>query len=91
MGASPAAMASPLPTAKRTVDLKAPPVRESRIRRDPPPPKPVKEITLADRDDRNRRAAMIGIVAFALALTAIIIGVSSYLVGWKPSEYTIEL
>lgn len=83
-------MASPLPT-KRTVDLAAPPVRASRIRRDPPPQKPVKEVTLVDRDERNRRAAIIGIVAFALALTAIIVGVSSYVVGWKPSEYTIEM
>lgn len=83
-------MASPLTPGKQSVDLRAPGVRGSRIRRDPPPP-PVKEMTIAERDERNQRAVVIGVIAFALAIATIILGVSSYFVGWKPSAYTIEM
>lgn len=82
-------MASSLRTAKQAVDLAAPAVRVSRVRRDPPPA--VKEISIHDRDERNRRTVVIGVAAFAMAIAIIIIGVSSFVVGWKPSEYTIHM
>ncbi len=82
-------MASPPQTGKQSVDLKAPGVRGSRIRRDPPPPA-VKEATIADRDEVNQRVVLIGVVAFALAFAVIIIGFSSA-VGWSPGQYTVHL
>ncbi len=82
-------MASPLQTGKQSVDLKPPSARGSRIRRDPPLPA-VKEATLADRDEVNQRVVLIGVVAFALAIAVIIIGLSSA-VGWSPGQYTIEM
>lgn len=81
-------MASPPQTGKRSVDLKAPGVRVSRIRRDPPP-KPVKEMSISERDERNQRMVVIGVLAFAAAFFIIIIGFSSA-VGWSPSQYIIE-
>ena len=80
-------MATPLPTGKRTVDLAAAP-RVSRIRRDPPPL--VKKVVVRDRDDRDRRGAVLGIIALALALLVIAIGFASA-AGWSPGRYTIEL
>ena len=82
-------MASPLQTGKHSVDLKAPVVRGSRIRRNPPPPAE-KEVSIADRDELNQRVVLIGVVAFAVALAVIIVGVSS-VIGWSPSQYTVEL
>ena len=81
-------MARPLASAKQSIDLAKGGVRGSRIRRDPP--KQVKEITIADRDERDTRAVVIGIVTFALALVVIAIGVSSFL-GWSPRDYTAYL
>ena len=81
-------MASPLPTAKQTVNLAAPGVRVSRIRRDPPPK--VKEISIADRNDRDRRNVLIGIIMSAAAVVAILVGFSSY-TGWSPRQYTAQL
>jgi hypothetical protein len=78
-------MASPLPTAKQTVNLAAPGVHVSRIRRDPPPK--VKEISIADRNDRDRRNVLIGIIMSAAAVVAILVGFSSY-TGWSPRQYT---
>ena len=80
-------MASPLQTGKQSVDLSAPGVRGSRIRRDPPPA--LKEISIRDRDERNQRIVVIGVVAFAVAFFIIIIAVGS-VAGWSPSQYTIH-
>ena len=64
-------------------------VRVSRIRRDPPPPK-VKQISLEERNERNRRDAVIGVTAITFAILVLIYAVSSYN-GWTPPEYTIEI
>jgi len=81
-------MASPLQTGKQAVDLAAPVKRVSKIRRDPP--LKVKEVTVADRDERDARMVAIGVVAFALAVVIIIIGFSSAF-GWSPRQYTAHL
>lgn len=81
-------MASPLQTKKKSVDMAAPVVRVSRIRRDPPPP--AKEVSAADIKEREARTIVIGIIAFALALFVILIGFSNA-AGWSPSQYTIEI
>ena len=81
-------MASPLQPGKQTVDLAAPAVRASRIRREPPPP--AKPLTIADRDEINQRAVVMGVLIFALALFAIILGFGSF-AGWSPGEYTLEM
>jgi hypothetical protein len=78
-------MASPLPSAKQTVNLAAPTVRGSRIRRDPPPK--VKEISIADRNERDRRNVLFGIFMSAAAVVAMLVGFSSY-TGWSPRQYT---
>ncbi len=75
---------------KQSVNLTTPGVRVSRIRRDPPPASAVKEIPVADRDELNRRNALIGIAAFTLAFVVIIFALSS-VVGWSPSEYTVHM
>ena len=81
-------MASPLKTAKQSVNLTAPRVPGSRIRRDPPPV--AKKIDVRDPEERDRRNAMIGVVAFALAIGILTLAVSSAW-GWSPSQYTIHL
>ena len=48
----------------------------------------VKQIELRDPKDLERRDAIIGILAFALAIVVIIVAVASYN-GWSPQEYTI--
>ena len=78
-------MASPLKTTKATVDTSSR-VPGSRIRREPPPPAPVKKLDIRDVDDRDRQLAMIGIVSFALAMFVIIIGFAA-IGGWTPSQY----
>ena len=79
-------MASPLRTGKQSVNLTAP-VRVSRIRRDPPPP--VKAISDHDRRERDKRIAIIGIVAIAVALFIILLAVGS-VIGWSPRQYTLR-
>jgi len=81
-------MASPLATGKQTVNLASKGVPGSRIRRDPPPA--VKKIPLRDPEDVDRRNAVIGILAFTLALIVIILGISSF-AGWTPRDYTVSL
>ena len=81
-------MASPLPSSKQSVDLAAPAVRVSRIRRDPPPP--VKEVTIVDIEEREGWAVVIGVATFALALFVIVVGVSNA-VGWSPRDYTVRI
>jgi hypothetical protein len=80
-------MAAPLPTGKKSVNLAAP-VRVSRIRRDPPPV--VKKAIVRDPDERDIRAGVIGVIAFALAIFVITLGFSIY-AGWSPSQYNIEI
>ena len=82
-------MASPLPTRKISVDLAAPVLRVSRIRRDPPPPPP-KEVSTAEIVERDARHVAVGIVTVALALFVILIGVSNA-AGWSPRQYTIRM
>ena len=81
-------MASPLQTGKQAVDLAASGARVSKIRRDPPPK--VKEVTVADRDERDARIVVIGVLLFAVALLIAIVGLSSAL-GWSPRQYTAHL
>ena len=82
-------MAAPLGSGKQTVDLAAPGVRGSRIRRDPPP-KQALRMSIAERDERHRRMMMIGVATFAAALFVIILALGS--VGtWSPSEHTVHL
>jgi hypothetical protein len=82
-------MASPLKPGKQAVDLagKGAP-RVSRIRRDPPPK--VKEVTVAELEERDARTVAIGVTAFAIAIAAIILGLASY-GGWTPAQHKIEL
>lgn len=79
-------MAAPLKTGKQSVNLAAP-VRGSRIRRDPPPV--AKKVVERDPDERDMQVVVIGVVAFALAIFAIVIGFSSYY--GSPSDYTVEI
>lgn len=81
-------MASPIKTGKQPVVLAAPGARVSRIRRDPPPI--AKTTVVPDRDERDRWAAVIGIVTFTLAVVAIIVGAVAY-AGWSPSQYNIHI
>ena len=82
-------MASPLKTGKQTVNLAVPGgVRVSRIRRDPPPK--LKEISIEERNERDRRNAAIGIAAFTMALMIILLAVSSW-AGWTPAQYILRM
>jgi hypothetical protein len=79
-------MAAPLPTGKKSVNL-AGPVRVSRIRRDPPPI--AQKISVSDPEDRDTRTVVIGIVSFALAIAAVILGFSTYQ-AWSPQHVTVR-
>ena len=81
-------MARPLKSGKQSVNLASSGVRVSRIRRDPPPV--AKKGIERDPDERDMRVAVIGIIAFALAIAIITVAFSSGL-GWSPSQYTIEI
>jgi hypothetical protein len=81
-------MASSPHSRKKAVDMAAPPVRASRIRRDPPPP--VKLITAAEIRERDARNIVIGVIAIGLALIVILTAVTNA-AGWSPSQYTINL
>ena len=81
-------MAKPLPTTKKSVDLARPAGAVSRIRRDPPPP--VKPLSIHDRREQEKWAAVVGIIAFALALFAILWGLSSSGV-LSLNRYTISI
>ena len=84
----PRGMARPLPTRKSSVDLAAPVVRVSRIRRDPPPvAKPLSAAEVRDIDSRN---VTIGIVAFALAAVVVLLAFTN-VAGWSPSQIRIEI
>ena len=81
-------MASPHQTGKQSVDLAAPVVRVSRIRRDPPPL--VKVVSAVEVKERDARTIVIGIITVAVALFVIMIGASNA-AGWSPSQYTIHI
>ena len=68
--------------------MAAPVVRVSRIRRDPPPP--VKVVTAAEIKERDARNTVIGILAFALAVFVVLMGVSNAS-GWSPGQYRIVI
>ena len=79
-------MASPLPSAaKRSVDLSSE-VRVSRIRREPPPAEKPRQLDLSDRDERNTRIVVVGVTSLALALIALLIGLTD-LAGWTLRDY----
>ena len=80
-------MASPLQTGKRSVNLTAG-VGGSRIRRDPPPV--AKPVAVRDPEERERWMVIVGVVAFALAIVAVTIGLSSAS-GWSPGEYKVHV
>jgi hypothetical protein len=80
-------MALPLNNRKQTVDLAAPVVRGSRIRRNPPPAP--KKPPLIDREDREKLSATFGVIAIALAVAAVILGVGIY-AGWSPREVELH-
>ena len=80
-------MASPLQTGKKTVDLGSPGPRVSRIRRDPPPKVKVKEV---DLDEVDRQDAIVGVIAFALAIFVIIMAFGAWS-GWSPSQHEVHL
>ena len=79
-------MAAPLKTGKQTVDLAAPVVRVSRIRRDPPPK--VKELTREQLREREAWMVAVGVIVFGLAIFVITMAVGRY-AGWTPRDYTI--
>ena len=82
-------MAAPLQTGKRSVDLAAPAVRGSRIRREPPPV--AKKVAEVDPEERDARTVILGVIAFALAFAIIIVGISSNLGNSSPSEHSVQL
>ena len=83
-------MAAPLKTGKKTVDLASSGVRVSRVRRDPPPPQKLKELTIRERSERDIRLGIIGILLFALALFVIALGFSD-VAGWSLGDYTVQI
>ena len=80
-------MARPLTSGKQSVNLATSGPRVSRIRRDPPPKVKEKEVHI---DEIDRRAVVIGVLAFALSIFVIILAVASYK-GWSPGQYTIHV
>jgi len=50
----------------------------------------VKKTIERDPDERDIRAGVIGVIAFALAIAVITIAFSSG-IGWSPSQYNIEI
>lgn len=78
-------MASPLNMRKQTVDLNAPAVRGSRIRRNPPPP-PAKKLSAHEIREREKKMAATGILATAALVTFLAVAVGDKW-GWTPAEY----
>ena len=81
-------MASPLKSGKQSVDLAAPVVRVSRIRRDPPPV--VKEVSVQEIREREAWMVVLGVLLFALAIFVILIAFTSW-AGWSPRDYTLNV
>lgn len=78
-------MAAPIKTRKRTVDLSAPAVRGSRIRRLPPPP-PAKTLSAHEIREREKKVAAIGIIGTALAVVVVTVALGDQW-GWTPAQY----
>ncbi len=81
-------MAHPHPTAKQSVNLASPRLRESRIRRDPPPV--VKAKVVLDPEEREQWTVVVGVLTFALAIFVIIVAFGSYS-SWSPRQYTVQM
>lgn len=84
-------MARPIPTTKQAVKLDAGGVRVSRIRRDPPPKVAVKQLTIRERNERDTKIVVIGVVTFALAIAVAIVGLSGNWGAWSPRQYVIHI
>ena len=81
-------MAGPIPLPKQTVDLAAPRLRVSHIRRDPPPPE--KKVTAGEIRDRDTMSLVVGIATLTLALIVVLISLTNA-AGWSPSQYIIHI
>ena len=81
-------MSAPLTTGKQPIKLGPNGARVSRIRRDPPPA--AKKTVVPDRDELDERNVVIGVIAFTLAILAIVLGLSATN-GWSPRQVTIEI
>ena len=81
-------MASPLIKRKQPVKLAAQTVRVSRIRRNPPPV--AKKEPVIDREDREKIAVTVGVLAVALALLVVTLGLGIY-AGWSPADYELHI
>ena len=81
-------MASPLKPGKQAVNLAAPGVRVSRIRRDPPPV--VKLVSIRERNERDARLAVIGIIVCAIIVFGVVLLLSDF-AGWSPGQYKIRI
>ncbi len=81
-------MAKPLQSPKQAVDLARRGGTVSRIRRDPPPPP--KKVASRRSREREQLVMVVGVLSFALALFAILMGLSLY-GGWSPGHYTIAI
>ena len=81
-------MAAPLHARKAAVNLGAKGAPGSRIRRDPPPVQ--RKTVIPDRDDTDRRAVAVGVIAFALAIVIAVVGLANY-GGWSPRQVTLEV
>ena len=80
-------MASPLNARKKSVDMAAPAVRVSRIRRDPPAT--IRVVSAAEVREREALTLVVGVLVFALALFAILVGIGN--ANWSPSQYTVVI
>jgi hypothetical protein len=81
-------MAQPMPVRKKAVDLAGGQRKVgSRIRR-APPPKPEKKLTAAELREREKRVVVTGMVAFALAITILLVTAGRW-EGWSPANYVV--
>ena len=84
------AMARPLASGKKAVDLAGGPRKlGSRIRR-APPPKPEKKLSAAELREREAWLIGTGILVFGIALAVILIAVGRW-AGWSPADYVITI
>lgn len=81
-------MASPLPTAKQSIDLADGAARVSRIRRDPV--RTEKELVIADPEGRDARMVIIGVAVFALAIVVASLGLMAA-GGWTAKDYVVHV
>ncbi len=81
-------MAAPLPTSKATVNLAAPGVKGSRIRRDPPPI--VKQSEIEDPRERDVRTVVTGLVVFTLAIAVVVFAIGRA-AGWSPAQEQVNI